>query len=302
MLTRQIPSTGESIPCIGLGTWQAFDPPSLDGLHLKRLSEVLATFYAAGGRVVDTSPMYGRAEQILGLLSSRLGINDRLFLATKVWTQGEAAGTQQLHESLEKLHRPSLELVQIHNLIDWRTHLRTLLQWKEKRPCRYIGLTHYQVAAFPDLEWILHHERVDFVQLPYSMGLRHAEKRLLPLAQDRGVAVLVNRPLEEGSLLRRVRDQPLPDLAAGFASSWSQVFLKFILAHPAVTCVIPATSNPEHAQDNAQAGEGRLPSEDERKELSRLIGATARSVRSTLAAVPRRARYWLRDRLEAPRP
>lgn len=209
--------------------------------------------------MVDASPMYGRAEEVTGMLSSRLGINVDLFLATKVWTTGEAAGVKQLEASLRRLGRERLELMQIHNLVDWRVHLKTLRAWKEQGRFRYIGVTHYQRSAFPELERIVREEKIDFVQLPYSIEMREAEKRLLPAARDAGVAVLVMRPFEVGGLFEKVRKEPLPDFVREFAGSWAQAFLKFILAHEVVTAVIPATSRPEHMKDNLEAGFGPLP-------------------------------------------
>ena len=271
MLKRPIPSSGEEVPVVGMGTWQTFDPPRTDEASLAPLAEVLRVFAGAGGRVVDASPMYGKSESVTGILSDRLGLNDRLFMATKVWTRGERAGLAQMEQSLAELRRERLELMQVHNLVDWRTHLTTLRRWKEEGRVRYIGVTHYQVSAFGELESIVRRERLDFVQLPYSAGLRHAEARLLPTAADTGTAVLVNRPFEGGSLFGAVRDVTLPPAVQRYASSWGQAFLKFIIAHPAVTCVIPATGNPRHMQDNVAAGTGALPGEAERDALARML-------------------------------
>jgi len=267
MLHRTIPSTGESIPAIGMGTWQTFDPPDTTDATLAPLREVLRIFHEGGGRVVDSSPMYGKAEAITGQLSSELGINRDLFIATKVWTRGEEPGITQMNESLQKLRRDALDLMQIHNLLDWKTHLPTLRKWKEQGRFRYIGVTHYQLSAFDELETIVRNEHIDFVQIPYSIAVRDAEKRLLPAAREAGVAVLVMRPFEGGTLFNDARKKPLPDFAKDFAATWGQAFLKFILAHPAVTCVIPATNKPQHMQDNLAAGAGRLPTEDERQKL-----------------------------------
>jgi diketogulonate reductase-like aldo/keto reductase len=216
--------------------------------------------------------MYGRAETVTGTLSQKVQINDKLFLATKVWKQGKEAGIGQMNASLERLKRTTLDLMQVHNLVDWQTQLATLRDWKQKGTFRYIGITHYGSGRFEEMERILRDQKVDFIQLPYSIGVRDAEKRLLPAAADTGTAVLVMRPLEGGNLFGRVKDQPLPDFAREFAQSWAQVFLKFILAHPAVTCVIPATSKPKHMQDNIAAGYGHLPDEPERRKLVELLG------------------------------
>ena len=272
MLTRTIPSSGEAVPAVGMGTWQTFDPPSMSAEALAPLEEVLRIFRDAGGRLVDSSPMYGKSEDVTGLLSERIGANRELFIATKVWTSGERAGVRQMEESMRLLRRPQrLELMQVHNLVDWRTHLATLRRWKEAGRVRYIGVTHYQTHAFDELERIVRGERVDFVQLPYSIALRDAERRLLPAAADSGTAVLVNRPFEGGDLFGQVRGKPIPDFVRPFAESWAQAFLKFLLAHPAVTCVIPATSKPRNMRDNVGAGAGRLPDERERAQLARLF-------------------------------
>jgi diketogulonate reductase-like aldo/keto reductase len=254
-----------------MGTWQTFDPPRVDAAALAPLQEVLRIFHEAGGRVVDSSPMYGRSEEVTGLLSTRLGINDELWIATKVWTRGERAGVRQMETSLGELRRRRVELMQVHNLVDWRTHLDTLRAWKEQGRIRYIGITHYQVGAFDDLERIMTSERLDFVQLPYSIALREAERRLLPLARDRGIAVLVNRPFEGGDLFGRVRGRTLPDFVRPFAESWAQALLKFLLAHPAVTAVIPATSKPRNMRDNIGAGAGPLPDDEARERLAKLL-------------------------------
>jgi diketogulonate reductase-like aldo/keto reductase len=273
MLTRTIPRSGEKIPAIGLGTWQGFDPPRLDESARDRLENTLRALWDAGGRVVDSSPMYGRAESIVGQLATSIGIADRLFIATKVWTSGEREGIAQMRASMAALQRERVDLMQVHNLVDWRTHLRTLRRWREEGRVRYIGVTHYTRGALDDLERIVRQEDVDFVQLPYSVGFRHAEARLLPAAAERGVAVLVNRPFEGGDLFRNVIRTPFPRSLDGFAASWPQAFLKFVLANAAVTCVIPGTGDPEHMRDDLQAGLGRLPDAAERTALLRVLGA-----------------------------
>ncbi len=271
MLKRPIPSSGEEVPVIGMGTWQTFNPPTVDEASLAPLAEVLRIFAGSGGTVVDASPMYGKSESVTGILTERLKLNDRLFIATKVWTRGERAGVRQMEQSMSELRRDRVGLMQVHNLVDWRTHLTTLRRWKDEGKVRYIGVTHYQVSAFGDLEAIVRRERLDFVQLPYSAGLRHAEARLLPTAADTGTAVLVNRPFEGGSLFGAVRGVSVPPAVQRYASSWGQAFLKFIVAHPAVTCVIPATSDPRHMRDNVAAGNGPLPTDAERDALAQLI-------------------------------
>jgi diketogulonate reductase-like aldo/keto reductase len=204
--------------------------------------------------------MYGRAESVVGDLLAETRLSGRFFLATKVWTTGEAAGIAQMRESMRRMRTERMDLMQVHNLVDVQTHLATLRRWKEEGRIRYLGLTHYSLGAFGELERLMRTESVDFVQLPYSVGVREAEKRLLPTAQETGTAVVVMRPLEEGGLMRRLRGRPLPPWAAELeCSSWAQLLLKFILAHPAVTCAIPASSNPAHLADDLAAGEGRLP-------------------------------------------
>ena len=271
MLSRTIHSSGESIPVIGMGTWQTFDPPNLDAASLAPLEEVMKVFFDAGGRIVDSSPMYGKSEEVTGILAERLKLTERLFLATKVWTEGQAAGVRQMEQSLKLLKRDRIELMQIHNLVDWQTHLKTLREWKDAGRIKYIGITHYTRSAFDALDKIIRDEKIDFVQLPYSIAVREAEQRLLPAAKDRGVAVLVNRPFEGGDLFASVRDKPLPDFIRPFAGTWAQAFLKYLLADDAVTCVIPATSKPQHMRDNVLSGSGELPDADARRRLVDLL-------------------------------
>jgi aryl-alcohol dehydrogenase-like predicted oxidoreductase len=271
MLTRPIPRTGEQLPVIGLGTWQTFDVGPSPAARAP-LVEVLRRFLDGGARVIDSSPMYGNAEQATGDLLGQvgdLGEAKRPFLATKVWTRGRAQGIEEMNRSFQRMGTEVMDLMQIHNLLDWQAHLPVLRDWKSKGRIRYIGITHYTHGAFPEMEKILRTEAVDFVQLPYNVADREAEKRLLPAARDTGTAVLVMRPFDEGALLRRLRDEPLPPWAETEldCTSWSQLLLKFILGHPAVTCPIPATSNPEHLEDNLRAGQGRIPDENARKRI-----------------------------------
>lgn len=275
--TRIIPSSGESISCVGMGTWQTFDVPlNPQSEAYQRMQLVLELFYKTGGRVIDSSPMYGRSEAAIGRMSADAGFNQELWMATKVWTRGRAAGREQMQQSLAKLRRRRLELMQIHNLVDWRTHMRTLRAWKDGAgdsglddgtTLRYIGVTHYAESAFDELERIMRSEPIDFVQLPYSLRVRAAEARLLPLARDRGIAVLVNRPYEGGALFRSFSGDAPPEFTRDFAASPGQMFLKWILAHPAVTAVLPATSKPQHLTDNMGAGLGRLPDDRERQKI-----------------------------------
>ena len=268
-----IPSSGERIPTVGIGTWRTFDVGA-SAAERAPLKEVLRQFVGLGGRVVDSSPMYGAAESVVGDLATDLAITDKLFLATKVWTRGRDAGVSQMEQSLRRLRTRRIDLMQIHNLLDWRTHLRTLRDWKQAGRIRYLGVTHYTSSAYDELEEVLRGEALDFVQVNYSLGEREAERRILPLARDRQVAVLVNRPFSEGGLFQRVRGQTLPTWAAEFdCESWAQFFLKWILAHPAVTCVIPGTSRPQHLVDNMNAGLGKLPDAATRERMTALVTA-----------------------------
>jgi diketogulonate reductase-like aldo/keto reductase len=271
LLQRVIPSSGERLPIIGLGSWQVFDVgPEMD--ERRPLEEVLARFVALGGRVVDSSPMYGRAEQVIGDIAAKLGLRSALFLATKVWTTGKGEGIASMERSLTRLGTKKLDLIQVHNLVDARTHLATLRSWKEEGRVRYIGITHYASSAYPEVAKLLRSEKLDFLQINYSLGEPEAEKEILPLAQDRGVAVLVNRPFGGGDLFARVRQKPLPEWAAEFdCSSWAQFLLKWIVSHSAVTCAIPATANIHHLEDNMRAGIGRLPDATQRRRMVEAI-------------------------------
>lgn len=259
MQRRAIPSSGEQLGIIGCGTWQTFDVGSAVE-DRKRLAEVLRILFDAGGAVVDSSPMYGRSEAVTGDLLTQLGMHDRAFVATKVWTRGAAEGVRQMEESMRLLQHKRIELMQIHNLVDWRTHLKTLRAWKQEGRIKYLGITHYTESAFGELESIMRAEKLDFVQLNYSLDDRAAEARLLPLAAERGIAILVNQPFGGGGLLRGLADRPLPAWAGEIGcASWAQVLLKYVISHPAVTCAIPGTSKPQHMRDNAAAGMGVMP-------------------------------------------
>jgi diketogulonate reductase-like aldo/keto reductase len=264
------PPGGESLPRVGLGTWQTFDVA--EAAARGPIRDVLRRFVELGGRVVDSSPMYGAAEAAVGDLATELGVRDTLFVATKVWTTGRAAGMAQMERSLRLLRGKRLDLMQVHNLVDWPTHLRTLREWKAAGRIRYLGVTHYSVLGHDELERIMRAEPLDFVQLNYSLAEREAERRLLPLARDKGIAVLVNRPFAEGALFSRVRGRSVPAWAAEFdCASWAQLFLKWILGHPAATFVIPATSRLPHLEDNMQAGAGRLPDAATRDRMAALL-------------------------------
>jgi len=265
---RTIARSGETIPVIGLGTWQTFDVGTAESARAP-LREVLARFVECGGTVVDSSPMYGRAEGVVGDLAHDLGIQDKLFYATKVWTTGAESGVRQMRESFRRMRVQRMDLMQIHNLQDLKTHTQTLEQWKRDGLVRYIGITHYHAGAHAELERLVRTGTYDFMQINYSLGERDADRRLLPAAQEAGVAVLVNRPFGTGGLFRRVRGEPLPEWAREIGcDSWAQIFLKWIVGHPAVTCVIPATSNPEHLVDNMAAGLGAQPDAGMRRKIA----------------------------------
>jgi diketogulonate reductase-like aldo/keto reductase len=259
MISKRIPSSGELLPVIGLGTWQTFDVGA-GAAQRAPLEEVLREFVAMGGKVIDSSPMYGNSEEVAGDLIARLGLRQKLFIATKVWTSGKAAGIRQMEDSMKKLRAKPIDLMQVHNLLDVEAHLETLRKWKQQRIVRYMGVTHYTASAHEAVARIITSHPVDFIQINYSIGEREAEQRLLPLALERGVAVIVNRPFAGGDLFRRVRSKPLPPWAADIdCSSWAQILLKFVVSHPAITCAIPATSKVEHLRDNMKAGYGRMP-------------------------------------------
>jgi diketogulonate reductase-like aldo/keto reductase len=267
METRPIPSSGEELPVVGLGTWQKFDVPQ-DPALTKPLRSVLKRLTASGGSVIDTSPMYGQAESVLGTLVEEMDLRDDVFLATKVWTRGRRNGIQQMEKSLQKLKVSTVDLMQVHNLVDWETHIETLRDWKDQGQIRYLGVTHYTRSAFNDLAHVIRNEPLDFVQLPYSLGFRDAENRLLPLAQEQDVGVIVNRPFEAGRLFRMVEEESIPEWSRQFGvETWAQFFLKYILGHSAVTCVIPGTNNPDHMLENARAGTGSFPGKTLRQKM-----------------------------------
>lgn len=274
MAARPIPATGELLPVVGLGTYQSFDVGS-GAAEREPVKEVLRLFVQQGGKLVDSSPMYGPSESVVGDLATELGINARLFMATKVWTSGRDAGIRQMEESLRRMKVERMDLMQIHNLLDWKTHLDTLKKWKAAGRIRYIGITHYHSGAYAELERLMKTKEFDFVQFNYSIAERDAEERILPLAHELGVAVIANRPFAAASLFSRVRGKEVPAWAADFdCKSWGQFFLKYILAHPAVTCVIPATGKPQHLVDNMMAGVGRLPDAAMRKRMVEFVEKT----------------------------
>ena len=263
MLMRAIPKTGEEIPAIGLGTWQGFDIGRGE-VERESRAQVLRNLFAAGGTVIDSSPRYGRAEEVTGDLLDVIKPETKPFLATKVRVNGEAAGIHQIDESFQLMRTEIMDLLQIHNLVDWKTHLKTLRRLKSEGRVRYVGITHYTRESLPDLAAIIRAEEIDFVQLAYSLFMPDAAEELLPLCMDKGVAVMVNRPFDSGRMFHEVQNKSLPPWAAELGiASWSQYFLKFILAHPAVTCVIPGTGNPDRAADDFASGNGHIPSRPE---------------------------------------
>jgi diketogulonate reductase-like aldo/keto reductase len=258
-LKRPVPKSGELLHAVGLGTWQTFDVAG-DAGGRAAAREVLARFVKAGGQMVDSSPMYGSSESVVGELAADLGAEKSLFLATKVWTTGREAGMRQMEESMRRMHTKRIDLMQVHNLTDVKTQLKTLREWKEQGRVRYIGITHYHEGAYAELERLIKSEDLDFAQFNYNVAATAAELRLLPLCAERQTAVIVNRPFEEGDLFRRVKGRELPKWAGEFdCDSWARYFLKYILSHPAVTCAIPATRNPDYLADNMGAALGRLP-------------------------------------------
>jgi diketogulonate reductase-like aldo/keto reductase len=259
LITRPIPSSGERLPVIGLGTWQTFDVGG-DERARAPLREVLSAMTESGAKLIDSSPMYGSSESVVGDLVAELELRPRLFLATKVWTSGREEGIRQMEQSFRRLRVEKLDLMQVHNLVDVAVHTRTLADWKQAGRVRYVGITHYTSSAFREVERWLKGGNYDFLQINYSLDEPEAAERLLPLAHDKNAAVIVNRPFGKGSMFRRTRGKPLPDWARELGiASWAQYFLKWIVAHPAVTCAIPGTSKPEHMQDNLGAAHGALP-------------------------------------------
>jgi len=265
LISKPIPSSGEQLPAIGVGTWQTFDVGG-DAAARSPLREVLKLL---NGNVVDSSPMYGSSESVAGDLIAELGVRDRLFIATKVYTSGRDAGIRQMEDSFRRLRVERMDLMQVHNLVDVATHTGTLKNWKQKGRVRYIGITHYTSSAYADVERLLKTGDYDFLQINYSLGEREAERRLLPLAGEKKVAVIVNRPFAEGNLFRRTKGKSLPPWAGELGvASWAQYFLKWIVSHPAVTCAIPGTGKPEHMRDNLAAGSGTLPNDGERRRMA----------------------------------
>ena len=267
MLTKPIPSTGEALPVIGLGTYDVFDVDSTPEAIATR-EDIVARLVAAGGSLLDTSPMYNRSERVIGDVIAAGVPRDRLFLATKVWIDGKTPGARQMQRSADLMRSDVIDLMQVHNLRDTAAHMETIREWQDDGRIRYNGLTHYTASAHEALMSEMETHRPQFIQINYSLGEREAENYVLPMAQDLGIAVLINRPYQAGRLFRAVAGKALPDFARDVASSWGQFFLKFIVSHPAVTCVIPATSKPRHMVDNLGAGFGNMPDSAMRKRMA----------------------------------
>jgi len=271
LIKRSIPRSGEQLPVLGLGTYIVLDVPP-GASELAELKEVLKTFTAGGARLIDSSPMYGRAEAVVGELVAAANLRESVFLATKVWTSGRDAGVRQMQDSLRLMRTQRIDLMQVHNLLDLATHTKTLNEWKAAGTLRYVGITHYHAGAYRELEKLLKTREYDFVQFNYSLAEREAEQRLLAVAAETGTAVIINRPFAQGELFGKVKGRDVPAWAAQFdCDSWAQFFLKYIIAHPAVTCVIPGTGKVRHMTDNLKAGAGRLPDERTRKRMVELI-------------------------------
>ena len=266
MLSKRIPSSNEALPVIGLGTYSVFDVASTPE-EIATRKEIVARLVNAGGSLIDTSPMYNRSEKVIGDVIDAGVDRKKLFLATKVWTDGRKSGIAQMQRSAELMRTDVIDLMQVHNLRDTATHMETIREWQENGRIRYSGLTHYTAGAHESLTREMARFAPQFIQINYSLAEREAEDRVLPMAQDLGIAVLINRPFQAGRLFRAVAGRELPDFAKEFADSWGQFFLKFIISHPAVTCVIPATSKPHHMADNLAAGSGKMPDATSRKRM-----------------------------------
>ena len=271
MLERIIPSTKKSLPVIGLGTSRVFDiKPTTELLSIRQ--NILDILLDNGGTLIDTSPMYGKSEEIIGRLIETNDRKKELFLATKVWTKGKSEGENQIKESFRKMHTSKIQLIQIHNLLDWKTQITTLRKMKESGEIEYIGITHSKADAFPAMEKIIVNEPIDFAQFNYSLGEREAENRLLPLCADQGVATIINRPFMRAKLFRSVKGKVLPSWCNDYGiGSWGQFFLKYILSNPAVTNIIPAASKPKNMLDNSLAGIGRIPDSKMKRKMLEVL-------------------------------
>lgn len=272
-LTRKIPSSGEPLPAIGLGTWITFNVGN-DRVARDTCAEVMRAFFEDGGRIIDSSPMYGSSQDVIGHGLSKLNRPAALFSADKVWISSGARGPAQIETSRRRWDVPRFDLLQVHNLLAWEDHLRTLAAMKAEGRVRYIGITTSEGRRHGEIEQIMRGQPIDFVQLTYNALDREAEQRILPLAQERGIGVIVNRPFREGALIRQVQRHPLPGWAAEIAcTNWAQLLLKFIVSHPAVTCAIPATGNVAHLRENMGAARGPLPDATLRRRIAMHVEA-----------------------------
>jgi diketogulonate reductase-like aldo/keto reductase len=271
LIQRPVPSSGELLPVMGMGTSRTFDTPG-DPASLANLTEVMQAFFNARGTVIDSSPMYGNAEARVGDVLRAMTPPPKVFAATKVWTTGRQQGIAQMQESARRMNVERFDLIAVHNLQDWETHLDTLKGWKEDGKVRYIGITTSHGRDHPQFLEVMRKQPVDFAQFSYNIEDRRAEQELLPLAADRGIATMINRPYQRGALFNKSRGKALPALAAELdCNSWGQFYLKYILAHPAVTCIIPATARVHHMVDNMQANFGRVPDPQQRADMLRLF-------------------------------
>ncbi|WP_406684823.1 aldo/keto reductase [Seonamhaeicola sp. MEBiC1930] len=271
ILLRKIPSSNQSLPVIGLGTWQTFDVGS-SAEEMVKLVQVLIEMDKLGGTVIDSSPMYGSSEGVVGNLTRKANLNNSFFYATKVWTKGKDEGIRQMQNSFKRMKRQQMDLMQIHNLVDWKTHVKTLRDWKDRGKIKFWGITHYTDGSHEQLEQVIKAEKPDFVQFNYSILSRHAEKSLFETIQKNNTATLINRPFEKGSLFRATKGKDVPDWAKEYdINSWGQFFLKFILSNELVTCIIPGTSKPHHMIDNMMAGYGKIPDSKIREKMYNYI-------------------------------
>ncbi|MDX1197072.1 aldo/keto reductase [Sinorhizobium medicae] len=273
LMARPIPKTGEALPLVGLGTWITFNVGD-DSVLMDECAAVIAAFFEGGGRMIDCSPMYGSSQPTIGHGLARIGYPERLFSAEKVWISDPSGGAAQIEASREHWGVARFDLMQVHNLVSWDEHLPALFSMKASGRLRYVGITTSEGRRHREIEQVMASEPIDFVQITYNILDRAVEERILPLAQEKGVAVIVNRPFRQGDLIRRFEDAPLPDwVAETGARSWAQFLLKFIISHPAVTCAIPATTRVDHVRENLEAARGILPDEKLRKRMTAYVEA-----------------------------
>jgi diketogulonate reductase-like aldo/keto reductase len=271
LLTRPVPSSGEALPVVGLGSWITFNVGN-DRVARDDCAEVMRNFFAAGGRMIDSSPMYGSSQAVIGYGLDKLGKPHALFSAEKVWISSASRGPAQIEQSRQYWGVPRFDLLQVHNLLAWEEHLQTLFAMKEAGRLRYVGITTSEGRRHREVEQIMRSQKLDFVQVTYNVVDREVEERILPLAQERGIGVIVNRPFQEGALIRKIARHPLPAWAAEIdCANWAQFILKFIVSHPAVTCAIPATTSVAHVRENMGAARGRVPDEPMRRRMAAYV-------------------------------